>query len=123
LGFIAPVCASGKNIRDDSGYWQQVEVYVSDHREAEFSHSLCPECMKLSATIGIGIKGGGAHRLPLNLEKAISYHFTFGGPHHGPKDRYHGAKNFDIGKIAGICLLGNSSHLLGRDIIRGSPES
>ena len=43
---ILPICASCKKIRDDKGYWQQVEVYVRDHSEAEFSHSLCPECAK-----------------------------------------------------------------------------
>jgi hypothetical protein len=30
---------------DDQGYWQQIEVYIRDHSEAEFSHSLCPECL------------------------------------------------------------------------------
>jgi phosphoserine phosphatase RsbU/P len=43
---IIPICASCKNIRDDRGYWKQVEVYVRDHTEADFSHSICPECIK-----------------------------------------------------------------------------
>jgi phosphoserine phosphatase RsbU/P len=43
---IVPICASCKKIRDDRGYWNQVEVYVSDHTEAEFSHGICPECAK-----------------------------------------------------------------------------
>jgi len=43
---IVPICASCKKIRDDRGYWSQVEVYVRDHTEAEFSHGICPECMK-----------------------------------------------------------------------------
>lgn len=43
---IVPICAGCKNIRDDKGYWNQVEVYVHNHTEAEFSHSLCPECVK-----------------------------------------------------------------------------
>ena len=43
---IVPICTSCKKIRDDRGYWNQVEVYVRDHSEAEFSHSLCPECIK-----------------------------------------------------------------------------
>jgi phosphoserine phosphatase RsbU/P len=43
---IVPICASCKRIRDDQGYWSQVEVYVRDHTEAEFSHSMCPECMQ-----------------------------------------------------------------------------
>ncbi len=41
-----PICAGCKKIRDDEGFWQQVEVYVREHTEAEFSHGLCPECMK-----------------------------------------------------------------------------
>ena len=43
---IVPICSSCKKIRDDQGYWNQVEVYVRDHTEAEFSHAVCPECMK-----------------------------------------------------------------------------
>jgi len=33
-----------KNIRDDKGYWKQIEQYIRDHSEAEFSHSVCPDC-------------------------------------------------------------------------------
>jgi PAS domain S-box-containing protein len=43
---IIPICASCKKIRDDTGYWSQVEQYIADHSEAEFSHGICPECMK-----------------------------------------------------------------------------
>jgi phosphoserine phosphatase RsbU/P len=43
---IVPICANCKKIRDDQGYWNQVEVYVRDHSEAEFSHSICPDCVK-----------------------------------------------------------------------------
>ncbi len=43
---IIPICANCKKIRDDKGYWSQVEVYVRKHSEAEFSHGLCPECAK-----------------------------------------------------------------------------
>ncbi len=42
-GFL-PICASCKKIRDDAGYWTQIEKYIHDHSEAEFSHSICPEC-------------------------------------------------------------------------------
>ena len=42
---LLPICASCKKIRDDSGYWQHLEHYVSEHSEAQFSHSLCPECI------------------------------------------------------------------------------
>jgi DNA-binding response OmpR family regulator len=44
LSGIIPICANCKKIRDDQGYWNQVEVYVRDHSEAVFSHGLCPEC-------------------------------------------------------------------------------
>jgi len=43
---LIPICASCKKVRDDKGYWSQVEVYVRDRSEAEFSHDICPECMK-----------------------------------------------------------------------------
>lgn len=43
---IIPICAECKDIRDDKGYWHQVESYVRDHSEAEFSHGVCPNCMK-----------------------------------------------------------------------------
>lgn len=44
-GFF-PICASCKNIRDDKGYWNQIETYIRDHSEADFSHGLCPVCAK-----------------------------------------------------------------------------
>ncbi len=43
---IVPICSSCKKIRDDQGYWNQVEVYVRNHTEASFSHGLCPECIR-----------------------------------------------------------------------------
>jgi PAS domain S-box-containing protein len=43
---LIPICASCKKVRDDKGYWSQVEVYVRDRSEAEFSHDICPDCMK-----------------------------------------------------------------------------
>lgn len=42
---LIPICAECKKIRDDQGYWQQVEDYVHEHSEAVFSHSLCPICL------------------------------------------------------------------------------
>jgi phosphoserine phosphatase RsbU/P len=42
---LIPICSSCKSIRDDRGYWKQVEEYVGDRSEAEFSHSLCPDCL------------------------------------------------------------------------------
>lgn len=43
---IIPICASCKNIRDDQGLWKQWEMYVREHSDAEFSHGLCPACIK-----------------------------------------------------------------------------
>ena len=42
---IIPICSNCKKIRDDAGYWNQVEIYVRDHTEAEFSHGMCPDCI------------------------------------------------------------------------------
>jgi PAS domain S-box-containing protein len=44
-GFI-PICSACKKIRDDDGYWQQIESYIRDRSDAEFSHSICPDCRK-----------------------------------------------------------------------------
>lgn len=41
---LLPICAACKKVRDDRGYWEQIEVYVEARSEAEFSHSICPEC-------------------------------------------------------------------------------
>ena len=41
---LIPICANCKKIRNDRGYWDEVEVYVKNHSEAEFSHGICPEC-------------------------------------------------------------------------------
>jgi K+-sensing histidine kinase KdpD len=46
LSGLIPICAGCKKIRDDTGYWHQLEVYIRDHSEADFSHSLCPDCAK-----------------------------------------------------------------------------
>lgn len=46
LSGLLPICASCKKIRDDQGYWQQVEVYIREHSDAEFSHGLCPDCAR-----------------------------------------------------------------------------
>jgi PAS domain S-box-containing protein len=43
---IIPICSACKNIRDDKGYWQLFEAYIRDRSEAEFSHSICPECFE-----------------------------------------------------------------------------
>lgn len=41
---LLPICASCKKIRDDSGYWNSIESYISTHSQAQFSHGICPEC-------------------------------------------------------------------------------
>jgi len=46
LSGMLPICASCKKIRDDKGYWNQIESYISKHSEVQFSHSVCPDCME-----------------------------------------------------------------------------
>jgi hypothetical protein len=46
LSGLLPICAYCKKIRNDKGYWEQLEGYIQDHSEAEFSHGICPECAK-----------------------------------------------------------------------------
>ena len=46
LSGMLPICASCKNIRDDKGYWNQIETYIHNHSEAQFTHGICPECAK-----------------------------------------------------------------------------
>lgn len=43
---IIPICAACKKIRDDQGIWNQIESYIRDHSDADFSHGICPECSK-----------------------------------------------------------------------------
>jgi PAS domain S-box-containing protein len=46
LSGLLPICANCKKIRDDKGYWQKLETFVHEHSNAEFSHSICPDCME-----------------------------------------------------------------------------
>jgi len=46
LSGMFPICAGCKRIRNDQGYWTQIETYLRDHSDAEFSHGLCPDCAK-----------------------------------------------------------------------------
>jgi len=46
LSGLLPICSSCKKIRDDKGYWKQIESYIRDHSDADFTHSICPECAK-----------------------------------------------------------------------------
>ena len=44
---ILPICSHCKQIRDDEGYWHQIEAYIHSHTEANFSHGICPDCIKV----------------------------------------------------------------------------
>ena len=57
---LLPICASCKKIRDDKGYWNRIEAYISEHSEAQFTHSLCPDCLeKLYSEMNIQPKDNG----------------------------------------------------------------
>ncbi len=43
---MLPVCCVCKKIRDDKGYWQQIDAYIRDHSEAQFTHGICPDCVR-----------------------------------------------------------------------------
>ncbi|MEJ2041501.1 MAG: hypothetical protein P8X55_21620 [Desulfosarcinaceae bacterium] len=43
---IIPICCMCKKVRDDKGYWERIEAYLSRHSEAMFSHGICPDCAK-----------------------------------------------------------------------------
>jgi hypothetical protein len=43
---LLPICCYCKGVRDDAGYWQRVEDYVSEHTDADFSHGICPDCLE-----------------------------------------------------------------------------
>jgi hypothetical protein len=46
LSGMLPICSSCKKIRNDEGYWQQIEEYIRDHSEADFTHGICEGCVK-----------------------------------------------------------------------------
>lgn len=46
LSGLLPICANCKKIRDDKGYWNQIEGYIQQHSDAQFSHGICPDCIK-----------------------------------------------------------------------------
>jgi len=46
LSGLLPICSHCKSIRDDKGYWQRVEFYIANRTDTEFSHGICPECLK-----------------------------------------------------------------------------
>lgn len=46
LSGMLPICSSCKKIRDDQGYWTQIELFIREHSDAEFSHGICPDCSR-----------------------------------------------------------------------------
>jgi len=46
LSGLIPICSGCKKIRNDDGYWEQVEIYIRNNSGAEFTHGICPECVK-----------------------------------------------------------------------------
>ena len=46
LKTLLPICSNCKKIRDDKGYWEQVDTYIASHTDTRFSHALCPDCLK-----------------------------------------------------------------------------
>ncbi len=56
---LLPICAGCKKIRDDKGYWQGLEQYLSEHAEVQFSHGLCPDCLKRYYPLEQGETAGG----------------------------------------------------------------
>jgi hypothetical protein len=72
---LIPICAGCKKIRDDEGFWQQLESYISRHSDAVFSHGLCPECVKRLypdfVETGTNIRpSGSANDVDVHLESA-----------------------------------------------------
>lgn len=59
LAGLIPICASCKKVRNDEGYWEQVESYVHKHSKATFSHSICPHCAEKLYGISIGSEREG----------------------------------------------------------------
>ena len=47
LSGLLPICSSCKKIRDDKGYWNQIETYIRERSEADFTHGICPACAKI----------------------------------------------------------------------------
>lgn len=43
---MLPICANCKKIRDDDGYWKQIEIYITENSDTQFSHGICPDCVR-----------------------------------------------------------------------------
>lgn len=59
LSGMLPICATCKKIRNDEGYWSQIELYIMEHSEATFTHGICPDCLSgaLEDAKGPGLRG------------------------------------------------------------------
>jgi len=66
LGGLIPICAGCKKIRDDKGEWQQIEEYIEERTNAEFTHGLCPECFDEL------LKEAGVENLPQPATRLLS---------------------------------------------------
>ncbi len=74
---LVPICASCKKIRSDQGYWQQLEGYLTEHSEADFTHGLCPECLK---EIEIEVGAIADHAGPGDFAKEEKASYPHGDP-------------------------------------------
>ena len=77
LSGLLPICASCKKIRDDKGYWNQIESYIRAHSEAEFSHGICPECAR-NLYPGCSARGGAGPAQPRPARE--SHRILMSGP-------------------------------------------
>jgi len=59
---LIPICAWCKRIRDDDGYWSQVEAYFHAHADVDFTHSICPKCLKMERTRLSGLRRPGGSK-------------------------------------------------------------
>ena len=65
LGGLLPICAWCKKIRDDQGYYHQIETFIANHSKATFTHGICPECRdKFDREAGIGVEPNEIHEVP-----------------------------------------------------------
>ncbi len=60
LSGLIPICANCKKVRDDKGYWNELEAYLSEHSDAELTHGFCPDCMK--KLYGVSLDEGAESR-------------------------------------------------------------
>lgn len=75
LNGMLPICSACKRIRDDSGYWNQLESYISENSDAELSHSLCPTCLKqMYGGIDLGMSEEQERQLNASSEEVLHDH-------------------------------------------------